>query len=914
MIAPHTTDRRVPAAVLFACLIATAPLAIALLAIAPPANAAAAKSTTKPEPVVLESKLFKGLEFRSIGPANMGGRISDFAVVESNPAEYYVATATGGLMKTTNNGQTWKGVFDGEAVASTGAVAVYQKAPQRVWLGTGEANSRNSSAWGKGVYLSDDSGATWTARGLAATSAIARIVCDPTDSNTVYVAALGRLWGANAERGVFKTSDGGRTWAHVLKLDVNTGAVDLVIDPRHPERLVAALYARRRSPWSYSGVSTTGGIYRTSDGGRTWKKSTDGLPARTGRIGLAVYAKNPDVVLAVVESDEGGRLSDFEETSRAGGVFRSTDGGTRWTRVSPFSPRSFYFSQIRVQPDDSSRVYLLGTDLWLSDDGGVTFRARGARAVHPDCHALWIDPANPKHVLLGTDGGVNESFDRSLTYRFVDNLAIGEFYNVTTNMREPYYDVLGGLQDNQSWIGPSRTRMEIDSWLDDSREGHGIMNEHWHVLGGGDGFHVGADPVNPDVVYYESQGGELVRQDLHSGRERALRPSHNEGEPVHRFNWNTPFLVSPHDPDVLWMGGQYVFKLTQKGDHWERVSPDLTTADPAKMVTGGSGAEQHCTIVALSESPARAGVLWAGTDDGKVWVSPDGAKTWRDLTANVKGVPANRYVSRIDASALDAETAYLSYDGHRSDDFTSYLFVTRDLGRTWTSISAGLPKDTPVKSVRAGRRNKDLVWAGTETGLYMSLDGGRKWLEMKAGLPTVAIDDLHIQPRDLDVVLATHGRSLYILDGAQVFEEWTPRALEDTVSFFTPKTAWAWHRRSLGGKWGTAEFSAKNPPFGAWFDYFVPREVKGGVSLTIADSMGTTVRTLEGPGEAGFHRVVWDLIAGDPKTRIRQSTWSGQNAFVRPGRYKVTLAAGRAKLREQALIVRALEGTYASGF
>jgi photosystem II stability/assembly factor-like uncharacterized protein len=885
--------------------------------LAPRAHAAAEKPAAKqPAPITLDAKsfekLFKGLEWRSIGPANMGGRISDFAAVESNPAQYYVATATGGVFKTSNQGTTWQAVFEKEAVASTGAIAVYQKKPELVWLGTGEPNGRNSSAWGNGVYRSDDGGGSWTNVGLKESAAIGRIVCDPDDSLTVYVAALGKLWGANPERGVYKTHDGGRTWSQALKVDANTGCVDLAMDPTHPNRLYAAMYARRRTPWSFSGVSETGGVYRSGDGGKSWTKCTDGLPRRTGRIGLAVYAKHPDVVYAVVESDEGGRLSDFEETSRAGGVFRSDDAGVHWKRISPFTPRSFYFSQIRVQPDDSTRIYLLGTDLYVSDDAGATFRARGARAVHPDCHAMWIDPKNGKHLLLGCDGGVNESTDRAATWRFVDNLPIGEFYDVATNMREPYYDIYGGLQDNQSWGGPSRTRFEIDNWLDDSRDGHGIMNEHWFVLGGGDGFHVAADPTNPDLVYYESQGGEMLRQDLSSGRERSCKPSHNEGEQVFRFNWNTPFLISPHDPTVLWMGGQYVFRLYERGDKWERVSPDLTTNDPQKMATGGSGAEQHCTIVALAESPAKAGVLWAGTDDGKVWVSPDAGKTWHDLTANVKGVPRGLYVSCIDASALDAGTAWLSFDGHRSDDVSPYVFVTHDQGKSWTSLAAGLRKDAPVQSVRGGRTNKDLVYVGTEFGMSVSLEGGRNWLPLKNGLPTVAVDDIHTQPRDLDLIVGTHGRSLYVLDGVQVFEEWKPRALQDSLTFFTPKPAWAWHKRSLGGKFGSGAFSAKNPPFGAWLDYFLPREIEGGVTLAIADSAGKSVRSLTGPGEAGFHRVVWDLVAGDPKLRIRRTELSGQPGLVRPGRYKVSVTAGRSAARVHTVDVRALPGTYLS--
>jgi len=875
-------------------------------------SAAAPSSSAKDKPVALEAKLFKGLEWRSIGPANMGGRISDIAVVESDPATLYLATATAGVWKSQNLGTTWTPVFEKEAVASTGAVAVFQPKPAMVWVGTGEANNRNSSAWGKGVYRSDDGGGSWTLMGLEATSTVSRVLTHPSDSLTVWVAALGRLWGPNPERGVYLTRDGGRHWSQTLKVDANTGCVDLAMNPSDPSRLYAAMYARRRTPWSYSGVSETGGIFRSEDGGRTWSKCTEGLPKRTGRIGLAAWAGNPDVVYAVVESDEGGRLSDFEETSRAGGVFRSDDGGRHWKRISPFTPRSFYFSQVRVQPDDSTRVYLLGTDLWVSDDGGVTFRSRGARAVHPDCHAMWISP-DGRRLALGNDGGLNLSFDRAATWRYVDNLPLGQFYNVTTNMREPYYDVFGGMQDNQSWGGPSRTRVGIENWLDDSRDGHGILNEHWFVLGGGDGFHVAADPTNPDLVWYESQGGEIVRQDLVSGRERSCKPSQAEGETVFRFNWNSPFQLSPHDPTVLWLGGQYVFRLYDRGDHWERVSPDLTTADPRRMASGGSGAEQFCTITTLCESPAKAGVLWAGTDDGRVWVSPDAGREWREVTANVKGVPAGTYVSRIDASPLDAAVAWLSYDGHRTDDRRPYVFVTRDQGRTWTSMSAGLPDDAPVQVVRAGRHNPDLVYVGTEFGLYMSLERGRHWMKLMNGLPTVAVDDIHTQPRDLDLVIGTHGRSVYVLDGVQVFEEWSPKALRDTLTLFTPRTAWAWHRRPVGGHYGLDEWSAKNPPFGAWVDYFLPAEVSGGVTVTLSDSTGRKVRTLQGPGEAGFHRVVWDLVAGDPKERIRMSEASGQSVMVPPGRYGVRLTAGRAAPRESAFEVRALPGTYFGG-
>ncbi len=873
-------------------------------ALAAPALAAPAKAAA-PAPPALEMKLFKELSFRSIGPANMGGRISDIAVAESDPATWYVGTGTGGLFKTVNHGTTWSALFDKEEVSSIGAVALWQRQPRIVWVGTGEANSRNSSSWGKGVYKSEDAGATWKRVGFERTSNIGRIVTHPTDSNTVYVAALGRLWGDNPERGVFKTADGGRTWEHSLKVDAQTGAVDLALDPSDPRTVYAALWARKRTPWSFSGVSDKAGIWRTRDGGATWTRLTKGLPRRTGRIGLSLYAKAPNVILAVVESDEGGRVDDFQDDSRAGGVFRSVDGGDSWERLSPWAPRPFYFSLIRVQPDDSSRVYLNGFETYVSDDGGRTFRGGGSKNLHPDMHAMWIDPSNGKHLLLGTDGGIKQSWDRGASWHYLDNLAIGQFYNIAADMREPYYRVYGGLQDNQSWGGPSRTRFEVESWLDPSRTGYGIMNDHWYVLGGGDGFHVAADPTDPNTVYYESQGGHLTRQHLVTGRERYLRPSHHEGEPVMRFNWNTPFLISPHDPSVLWMGGQYVFKLSQRGEHWEKVSPDLTTRDPARMMSGGSVAEQHCTIVSLTESPVKAGVLWAGTDDGRLWVSGDAGGQWTELTANVRGVPKGTYVSRIEASHHDAHTAYVAFDGHRTDDDRPYLFVTRDRGRSWTPIGAGLPADAPVKVVRAGRKNPDLLFAGTEHALWMSLDAGRRWMKMP-GLPTVPVDDLLIHPRDLDLIVGTHGRSLYVLDGIQVFEEWKSTTLTDSVSFFTPKPAWTWVARALGHKWGQSQFAAKNPPFGAWFDYFVPQEFEDGVTFKVEDANGRLVRRLTGAsGRPGFHRVVWDLRAGEPAERLTSPADAGQPQHVAPGRYKVTLSAGEAS-RTQWVEVKAV--------
>jgi photosystem II stability/assembly factor-like uncharacterized protein len=860
----------------------------------------AAPAPSKAPALSLEPRHLKTLSGREVGPANMGGRISDFAVDEKEPSVFFVATGTGGVFKTTNGGTTWSAVFEKQAVASIGAVALWQKNPDVVWVGTGEANSRNSSSWGNGVYRSADGGSTWSRVGLEATRHIARVVLDPADSNVAYVAALGRLWGENPERGVYKTRDAGKTWQQILKADSRTGAVDLAIDPSDPRVLYAALYTRIRTPWSYQSGSTSGGIFKTMDGGRTWRKLTAGLPAQTGRIGLDVSRKHPRVVMAVIESDEGGHLQEFEDRSRSGGVFRSEDGGEHWKRQSAYAPRPFYFSQIRLQPDDDQRVYLLGYDVWISDDAGRTFRAGGAKNLHPDCHAMWIDPARPDHLLLGTDGGAFQSFDRAVNWDFLNNLAIGEFYTVVADARRPYW-IYGGLQDNQSWGGPSRTRFEPETFGDEPRH-DGITSDHWFCLGGGDGFYVAVDPTDPDLVYYESQGGYVNRLHLRTGRERGLRPSNKEGEPVFRFNWNAPFVLSPHDPSVLWLGGNHVFRLYEHGEKWALASPDLTTRDPARMVTGGSAAESYCTITTLQESPRTPGLLWAGTDDGKLWLTRDGGKTWTDLTTQIRGVPRGTYVSRVEASHHDSGTAYVAFDGHRTDDLRPYLMVTRDYGRSWASITGDLPGDAPVKVVREGLSNPHLLFAGTEFGLFASLDGGGHWTKF-GELPTVAVDDLFIHPREQDLVVGTHGRSVYVIDDIAPLEHWTPAALRDSSTLFPPRPAWGFQTRVLSGLWGQRIYTAKNPERGAMIDYFVARDIGEEVSVVIADSLDHEVRKLSGPSTVGLHRVVWDLQAGEPHQRIPRPEYGSQPVFVAPGRYWVKLTYGKQREQKAALRV-----------
>lgn len=868
-------------------------------------RARSADAAPEPHPAERQPQWLRELRWRSVGPANCGGRISDFAVVEKHPSTFYVATATGGLFKTVNRGTTWQGVFDRQPVASIGAVAVWQKNPDVVWVGTGEANSRNSSSWGDGVYRSLDGGDTWRNMGLGATRHVARVVIDPEDSATVYVAALGKLWADSPERGVYKTTDAGRTWQLVLRGDNTTGAVDLVMDASDHRTLYAAMYRRRRSPWSYVSGGPSGGVFRTRDGGHSWTRLGQ-LPGAPGRIGLDIYRKNPRVVYAVVESDSGGRLSAFESRSRTGGVFRSDDRGDHWTRLSPYVPRAFYFSQIRVQPDDSTRIYLLGVDTWVSDDGGRTFRAGGAANLHPDGHAMWIDPHDAQHVMLGTDGGVYISDDRAGHWEFVNNLAIGEFYDIALDDQDPYR-ICGGLQDNQSWCGPSRTRSEPDPFLGPP-EHNGISNADWFCLGGGDGFHVAIDRTRPELVYWESQGGEIERTNLITGKVRSLRPANREGQPAYRFNWNSPFQISPHDPSVLWLGGNRVFKLTDHGDRWEAASPDLTTRDPEKMTSGGSGAETYCTIVSLAESPHTRGVVWAGTDDGKVWVTRDGGTHWDDVSTHLAGVPKGLYVSRVEPSHHDAGTAYVSIDGHRSDDTRPYLLVTRDFGQTFRSIAGDLPREWPVLVVREDPVRRELLFAGTENGMFASMDAGAHWERLDHGLPTVAVDDIAIQPRERDLVIGTHGRSVYVMDDIGALEHWTADVPRHDVTFFPPRGATAFLVRDQSGVWGSRMFTAKNPPFGAYFDYYIAKDTGEGVQIAVSDSAGHAVRSLSGPGTPGLHRVAWDLQAGEPTQRLGRPEWNNQALFVPPGRYRVKLTYGERKPLEQTVDVRVAPG------
>ena len=652
----------------------------------PPLTAAETPSPS-PAPPQLTDVLFKNLKARSIGPAVMGGRVSDIALDPHNPFVFYVGLAHGGVFKTEDNGVSFDPIFDKQPVLSIGAVAVAPSDSTVIWVGTGEANDRNSSGWGNGVYRSTDGGENWQNVGLKESRAIGRIVVHPSKPEVAYVAVSGHLWADGGERGLFKTADGGKTWKLILQApaphNARTGCCDVVLDPANPEIVYAALYPRQRTPWSFTsgpgvtGGEDVGGIFKSTNGGASWKKLTDGLPAQTGRIGLAVNATNSRVVMAIVQSYEGGTSSIDDMRSKSGGVFRSENGGEKWTRVSAINPRPFYFSKIRIDPANDQRVYMLQYALLVSDDGGKNFREDLSDKVHPDCHALVIQPGTvpppkppkpedkgkpPKppvcqRLLLGTDGGVYQSFAAGKGWDHLNSIPAGEFYRITLDDTKPYFRIAGGLQDNENWVGPSGVQ---------SKEG--IRNSDWTSLAGGDGFYVVFDPSDRDLFYAESQEGFVHRINVRNGELRQLRPEPHEGQPKYRFHWNSPLFGSVHKPGVIYLAGNHVFRLTDRAEKYAVISPDLTRNDPARTTATGSGAENFGVIYSLAESPKRAGLLWAGTDDGRLWVTENDGGKWTELTDNLPEPARGQWVTRIEPSHADPKVAYVATSAYRAGD------------------------------------------------------------------------------------------------------------------------------------------------------------------------------------------------------------------------------------------------------
>jgi photosystem II stability/assembly factor-like uncharacterized protein len=794
---------------------------------------------------------FKSLQFREVGPANMGGRIDDFAVVESNPNTVYAGTASAGVWKTVNGGITWTPIFDDQSLSSIGDVTVAPSEPETVWVGTGESNNRQSSSWGNGVYKSQDGGKTWTNMGLRDTHHIGRILIHPTNPNIVYVAAAGHLWGPNEERGVFKTTDGGKTWTKALGINVDTGVNDIAMDLQNPETIYAAAYQRRRTPFGMNGGGPGSAIYRTTDGGASWKKMTKGLPQEDlGRIGLDVYRRNGDIVYALVES-------------QTPALYRSDDKGETWTKMSNTNPRPMYFSNVRIDPNNDQRIWVLGVLLHYSEDGGKTFKTERGSNLHSDHHAMWIDPANSANMITGCDGGIHFSRDAGRHWDQRAQIALGQFYEIGLDNAKPY-KICGGLQDNYTWCGPSATTFS-----------HGITNDDWYTVQGGDGFYAQIDPEEPWIVYAESQDGNLVRRDLRTHESRSIRPREDSDTMDRfRFQWDSPIMISKHDRKTLYYGGNFVFKSTDQGDSWRRSSPDLTSnvdrntlsimgksVGDRTMLARNDGVANYPTTTTLSESPSRAGVVWAGTDDGNLHVSKDG-ETWENVVANVPGVPKGTYVSRVIASQHNQGTAYVTFDGHRTNDFNIYMYKTTDFGKTWKAIQRGIPQAGGVLNViREHPRNANLLFAGGEFGLYVSFDAGESWQEMKNNLPRVPVDDIAIHPRENDLVLGTHGRSIWILDSIAALEQ--AKATPATVELYDVRPATMWRLANKRGFEGHDTFFAKNPPYGAILDVnFAAKPDVKDVKVRILDSAGKVVRNIETRTlklDAGVNRIVWNL-------------------------------------------------------
>ncbi|MDD8017327.1 MAG: hypothetical protein PHP42_03020 [Bacteroidota bacterium] len=854
----------------------------------------AQKKSKEPQSKLLETAFFKNLKARSIGPAMMGGRVSDIAMDPKDQFTFYVGLGTGGVMKTSDNGNSFSGIFEKESVAAIGAIAVAPSNAKYVWVGTGEANDRNSSSWGNGVYLSTDAGDTWKNIGLKESKTISRIVVHPTDSLTAYVAVMGDLWTFGGDRGLFKTTDAGKTWKNVLSAPVpyNTkvGCGDVVLDTTNPNIIYAALYGRQRTPWSFSyGTAVTdgkdlGGIFKSTDAGATWKKLEAGLPKLTGRIGLSLYRKNPKIVYAVVQSDEGGTSNIDDVKSKSGGVFLSTDAGENWARVNPLNPRPFYFSQIRVDPADSSRVYVLGYLLHVSLDGGKTFREEYFKNIHSDCHALAFDPKNSKHILLGTDGGVYMSYAGGKGWEFLNRFAGGEFYRIAVDTSTPYR-IAGGLQDNLNWVGPSQTY---------SKEG--IVNYDWTNIEGGDGFYCVFDSEDKNILYAESQEGYVHRFNLSNREVKGLRPQPTEGQTGFRFHWNSPLIPSTHTKGIMYLGGNRVFKFWDKGEKWSAISPDLSTQDSKKILTTGSGAENFGVVYALAESPIKAGLLWAGTDDGKLWITENEGGIWNDLTENLPKSIKGQWISRIEPSHFDAKVAYLAVDGHRTGNYSPLLLRTSDGGKSWTNISGNLPANGPVKVVREDLVNPELLFVGTEFGLFTSLDKGEHWIKV-GELPTVAVDDIVIHPRERDLVIATHGRSLFILDDIRPLEELVDSVQTKDVHLFTPRNAFG---TNLFSGWmessGTTIFRGANPPQGALINYYIKEFTGEAVTIAISNSADQVVANLTGTNTPGVNRVVWEL----KMTKDLLTEYGGEGQFfVRPGEYTITLTYGKLTQKQK---------------
>lgn len=880
------------------------------------------------------TSVFSGFRFRSIGPAVTSGRVIAFAVDPNDRSKYFVAVASGGVWKTVNAGTTFTPVFDGEGSFSIGAIAMDPKNSATVWVGTGERNSQRSVAYGDGVYRSDDGGRSWRNVGLKTSEHIGRIAIDPRDSNVVFVAAQGPLWSGGGERGLYKTTDGGRTWKAVIPGTENTGATDVVIDPSNPDIMYAATWQRRRHFYTLINGGPESAIHKSTDGGNTWNRLRSGLPpGDLGRIGLSISPADTDVVYATVEAS--GTLS---------GIFRSSDRGATWERMSSTIAQGMYYGQIIADPKDVDRIYIPNVQNQVSDDGGRTQRALGERLKHVDNHAIWIDPKNTDYLLVGCDGGVYESFDKGSNWHFKGNLPVAQFYDVTVDTAVPFYHVYGGTQDNNSLGGPARTR-----------QASGILNSDWFTTNGGDGFQSRVDPTDPNIIYAESQNGGLVRFDKRTGERVGIAPMEGKDIESQRYNWDSPIIISPHSHTRLYFAGHKLFKSDNRGDDWKVISGDLSrgidrnTLPVMGKVWGPDAIAKHQSTAlwgnasALSESPKKEGLIYVGTDDGLIQITENDGGSWRKAD-KIPGIPELSYVQRILASQHDTNTVYALFNNHQNGDFKPYLIKSTDTGKTWTSITANLPARGSTYAIAEDHVNPSLLFVGTEFGVFFSVDGGGKWIQMKGGLPTIAVRDIAIQKTENDLVLATFGRGIYVLDDYSPLRQITRSTVDQASALFPVKDALMYVRSntSFTGSQGASFYTAPNPAYGATFTYFLKESPKTlrqkrqeaerdaerkktpirypsiaelraereeeppAILFTITDSEGKIVRRMTGSAGQGVQRVVWDMrhtapsISAPPAGGGQGGGGGGfggggfgggpQGPLVMPGKYTVTMA------------------------
>lgn len=920
--------------------------------------------------------LLRGFRWRSIGPVGQGGRVDDIAVDERRPSTYYIGYAVGGVLKTVNNGTTFTPIFDTYGSASIADLAIAPSNPDILYVATGEANNRQTTSYGDGLYKSTDGGKTFANVGLRNAQTLGRVIVHPRDPNTVWVAVGGHLYGPNAERGVYLTTDGGRTWSRTLYVDEHTGATELVIDPANPAILWAAMYQRQRTAWGFVGGGPGSGLHQSTDGGRTWRKvAAPGLPRGTmGRIALDICRARPSVMYAQIEvapdkeppvNGNGGQGRAATGDPQSSGVWRSTDGGRSWRFMSNENQRPMYFSQIRADPNDCDVVYLGGVGPTKSTDGGKTWRGLNNMG-HVDAHAIWIDPRDSQHVLYGNDGGVDVSYDGGATWEAIRPTASALAYHVSADMRRPYH-VCTGLQDNGSWCGPSSVRN------DELREG-GMRAWWWTRTGGGDGFQNAMDPTDHHVFYTASQNANLIRYNLATGEAKAIRPSlgggrggggggaePGEGPPpaaargnirnpvagaVLQFNWNSPLRLSPHNPRTLYLGGRSLFISRDRGDTWTMTRElgkgiDISArqimgvpysrpncagrgggAGPgvACILSKGDGyaANEYGTLTEIAESPVLPGVLWVGTDDGNVQVSRDGGATWEEVGKNIPGVDHETYVSGLEASWHDAATAYVALDGHRHDDTRPYVFKTTDYGRTWTSVAGDLPTVGHVNAIRQDPVNPNLLYAPTELGFYVSLDDGTRWHRFMPNLGTGRVDEVLVHPRDNDLILATHSRSIWIMDDVTALQRLTPELLAQESALLPPRDAVAWKpdRRFNPAITADKVWTGENAPRGTAITWY--RKSAGGeTTITISDAVtGQVIREQKLSSVAGLNRWQWDLCSTpvrppQPPPDFRNGsitsgfTCPGGGRSAAPGSYRVRVSVGGAEIGSQ--VFRVLE-------